>query len=204
MPGLLNQQTSAQAPNAGAPVPNATQATGPADQEESANVGPEEQEAYDAFVTNGMKIMYDEAAMPQLIESLRGDGNPVQGLANSLVMIVTRLEDSAAQGGQELSGDVMMHGGSELLEQMAELAGQAGIEYSEKDMESALYLAMDQYRETRQEQGKLPQEAFQADLQELAKAEQSGQIEEVFPGITEYAKNAPKPDEANPQPQRGG
>ena len=189
MPGLLQQQQRALAPA-----------------QEDETVTPEEQEQYDLFVSNGMKLLYDQKVMPKLMESIRGggnateDGNPIEGLANALSMLVMRLEDSAAEKGQPISPDVMLHGGTELLEQMADLAEQAGVHtFDESEIETALYLALDTYRTTRQQQGKLPEDQLKADMQQLAQAEQDGSIDEIIPGITEYAKKAPKPDQA----QRG-
>ncbi len=190
MAGLLNSKRQ----------PNA-EASG--DQGEEPNVTEAEQREYETFVTNGMRILDDQKALPKLLESIAGDGNPVEGLANSLAMLVMRLEDSAAQGGQKISGDVMLHGGTELLEQMVELAEEAGVhEFEEKEIESALYLAMDLYRTTRQQQGALPEDQLAADTQELTRADQAGELENMIPGITEFAKNAPKPDQGQP-PRRG-
>ena len=153
-------------------------------QTEAPNVSPEEQKQYDDFVGNGMSMLYAENGLPQIIEALKGDGDPVEGLANALVMLVMRLEDSAAEAGEEISGDVMYHGSVELLEQMIEIAEEAGIhEFSAQDQENALYLALDQYRITRQQQGKLPEETLRADMQQLVDAEQSGNLEEMLPGI---------------------
>ena len=165
-------------------------------QEDESNVTPELQAEYNRFVTNGMRMLYNQKAMPQILESIRGDGNPVEGLANALVMLVMRLEDSAAQQGQQIDGDIMEQGGAELLEQMVDLAEKAGVhKFKEKEMESALYLAMDLYRTTRQQQGRLPEEQLAADMQELMRADQAGELEQMIPGITEYAKKAPKPEQ---------
>lgn len=188
MPGLLTQQGQ----------PQIDTDTG-ADQDEAPNVTPEEQQQYDLFVTNGMQVLDDEKALPQVIEAIRGDGSPVEGLANALVTLVMRLEDSAAEQGQKISGDVMMHGATELLEQMVDLAEKAGVhEFDEKEMESALYLAMDTYRSSRQEQGKLPEDELKADMEQLIQADQAGGLEDLIPGITKYAESAPKPDQAPP------
>lgn len=180
MAGLLNQQ---QGQDRGA--------------EQSANVTAEEQSSYDRFVTNGMQMLYNPQALPQLLESVRGDGNPIQGLANALVTLVTRLEDSAEQAGDQVSGDVMLHGGTELLEQMVELAEEAGVhKFTDEEIESALYLAMDTYRTTRQQQGRLPEEQLAADMQQLVQADVAGELEQLLPGIGKYAEKAPKPDPA--------
>lgn len=175
MAGLLNQQTNV------------------ATEEAATNVTPEEQEQYNQFVTNGMQAMYDEKSLPQMLQAIQGDGNPVEGLANALVMLVTRLEDSAEQAGQKISGDVMLHGGTELLEQMADLSKEAGMhDFNKQELEEALYTAMDLYRGFRQEQGKLEPEPYVQDIQALQAAEESGNVDDVMPGLTEFAKKMPK------------
>lgn len=171
-------------------------------QEEESNVTPEEQAEYDEFVTNGMNLIYGEQVMPQVLQSIEGDGNPIQGLANTVATVVMRLEDSAEQAGRPISGDVKFHGATELLEQMAELAEEAGVhQYSEEDMESSLFLALDIYRATRSEQGKLPEEAITEDFQQLVQADKQGNLNEVLPGVEEYAQRAPKPEGG---PEGGG
>lgn len=159
--------------------------------EEEPNVSPEEQAQYDSFVKNGMNLIYDEKGMDKLVESLDGDGSPVEGLANTLVTVVMRLEDSAADAGHPVSGDVVMHGGAEIMGLMAEMSSEAGVhEFSDAEQESAWYMAQDQYRSMRQEQGVLPVEQLQADMNEMLQAEQAGTLGEMLPGIEEYAQRA--------------
>lgn len=220
MPGLLNvqrndavqpgavqpgAQPSPGQPGAAPPVqPGAPQAGNlkPAEADEG-SVSPEEQAQYNEFVTNGMSLLHNEKALSGLLKAMKGDDNPVEGLANTVASIVMRIEDSAQKQGVKISGDVIMHGGTELLEQAAELAEKAGVhEFSDKELESALYLAMDIYRTTRQQQGKLPAEQFGQDMQELQAAEQGGSLEEMFPGIGKYAET--HPTEAQPPAQQPG
>lgn len=171
----------------------------------SENVSPEEQQQYETFVTNGMSIIYGDGSMPQVLQAIEADGNPVEGLANVLTMIVMRLEDSAKQSGTELTADVMFHGARELLEQLVDLAEQAGIaQIDEKQMDSAFYLALDMYRSQRQEQGALNTDELKAGMNEIMQAEQQGQLDELLPGLSEFAKNAPQPppDAIRPQDQQ--
>lgn len=156
---------------------------------EQSNVTPEEQQQYEQFVANGMNMMYDEKSLPSIVESIRGDGNPIEGLANTLAMMVMRLEDSAAQQGQPIGGDVMYHGAAnELLPLLVELSAASGVhEFTDDEIESALFQALDLYRATKQEQGQLPQEQFAQDMQAINQAEQSGSLDEVLPGLQEYA-----------------
>lgn len=168
MPGLLNPKN---------------QAT------DVSSVSAEEQQQYNRFVGNGMQMMFAEEGLSTVVESLKGDGNPVEGLANSVVAVVTRLEDSAKQAGEAVSGDVLYHGGVELLEQLADLAKVAGVhDFSEDEMESAMYLALDTYRITREQDGGLPQDRMKADMQELEQAERDGTLDQLLPGIQQFAQ----------------
>jgi hypothetical protein len=192
MAGLLNPQKTPQPTAApGAPMPEG---------EESSNVSPEEQAQYTQFVENAMAMMYDDKMMPTLIQQLKTGDKPAEALGNAVATIVMRLEDSAKDKGIDLSGDVMFHGATEILEQLVELAEAAGVEVSEEDMESALYIGLDTYRSTRQQQGRLPTDEISQDMQELLQAEQEGTIDQMLPGISEYAQRAPKGE----QPQGPG
>lgn len=175
--------------------------------EDESNVAPEEQAQYDTFVKNGMRLIYNEQGLPKMVETLAGDGDPVEGLANALVTVVSRLEDSAKQSGVELSPDAKFHGAAELLEQMAELSEKAGIhQFTEQEMESALYTAFDQYRQLKQQQGTLDVEGLKQDAAELAAADQAGTTEEMLPGISEFAARGQQAAGAAPEepPRRRG
>jgi len=182
MPGLLNNQSAGKASTA-------QQDTGSAAPSgEEPNVTAEEQAQYDEFVSNGMNLLHDEKNLDGMLQALSGDGNPVEGLANVVASIVMRVEDSAEKNGVQISGDVLMQGGTNLLEQAAELVEEAGIhEFSEDELGTAVNMAMDIYRSARQQQGKLPTEQLGAEMQELQAAEQDGSLEQLIPGITEHA-----------------
>lgn len=217
MAGLLKQPPQGGAPPSGMPQaqggPPMAGATGqpmPAGPgagpptEEAGNVSPEEQAEYEQFVTNGMQLMYNEELMPQLLERIEGAGNPVEGLANAAAMVVMRLEDSAEGQERAISEDVKFHGGTELLEQMAELAQEAGIhEYSEEEVESAFYLALDIYRSTRQEQGKLSMDEINQEMQSLVQADQAGRLNEVLPGIEQAAAHLAETQPTSAPPPGG-
>ncbi len=133
--GLLTQQ-QAPAPGATAPTPEPTDGERP-------NVSPEEQAIYDQFVDNALSAIYDDKSLPQIIESLKGDGNPVDGLANTAVNVVVRVQDSAEQADQAISPDVVFNAGIEILEDLAELAATAGVhEFTAQEVEGATFQAM--------------------------------------------------------------
>ena len=192
MPGLMQPQGKPMPgqPPQGAPMQGQAMPQGqPGQTEEESNVSPEEQGAYDKYVQNGMQLMYSEKTMPQLVKTIGGDGNPVEGLANAALTVVTQLDQSAKQKGVEISPDVKYHGAEELLSQMAELAEAAGVhEFSDEELEQAFFLALDMYRVGKQESGELDNNAIQQDMQMLVDADKQGQLDQVVPGASEYAK----------------
>ena len=183
--GSLTQQPGG-AP-AGAPAPAAgVPAPGQGGGEDQPNVTPEEQAQYDQFIDNAFSAIYDEKSLPQIIESLKGNGNPVDGLANTAVAVVTRVEDSAEKAGQALSPDVVFNAGSEILEDLAELASKAGIhEFTPDEVEGALFQAMDLYREMRGRDGGAARPQIVEDFNQIVELDQAGKLDEVAPGLTE-------------------
>ena len=189
MPGLLTQQpggvpAAASAPAQGAPTP----AQG--DSGEQPNVSPEEQAIYEQFVNNAFSAIYDEKSLPSIIESLKGDGNPVEGLANTAVGVVARVQDSAEQAGQALPPEVVFQAGVEILEDLAELAEKAGVhDFTPEELEGATFQAMDRYRELK---GGADGAAFQGakeDFNKIVAIDQAGRLDEAVPGLSERYGN---------------
>jgi Glu-tRNA(Gln) amidotransferase subunit E-like FAD-binding protein len=193
MPGLLSQQSGA--PPSAAPTP-ATPAPQPeAAGEEQSNVTPEEQAIYDEFVDKALSAIYDDKSLPQIIESLKGDGNPVDGLANTAVGVVVRVQDSAEKAGQALTPDVVLHAGSEILEDLAGLAEKAGIhKFTSEEIEGAAFQAMDLYREMKGRDGGAARPQIVEEFNQVVALDQAGRIDEVAPGLTEkYGDSAQGP-----------
>lgn len=148
------------------------------------NVSPEEQAQYDQFVNKGFEVIYDKRTLPQVLDTLKGGDDPQAGLANATAMVVMRLEDSAKQAGKPIPPDVVFHGGVEILEDLANLASEAGIhDFSEEEIEGALYQALDVYRSTRQKQGELDEGAIKQDFSEIVEADRQGRLGEMVPGL---------------------
>lgn len=84
------------------------------------------QKVYETFVKNGIKLIHSESSLPAIIQALDGDGNPPQGIANALMLVVKRLEDSAAQKGAEIPEDVIEQGKRELMQHLAYLSKESG------------------------------------------------------------------------------
>lgn len=152
------------------------------------NVTPDEQNAYNQFVVNGMKLIFNEATTPKLIQRLQADENPIHALAATTVAIVSKLKASAESAGQQVSPDILMHGGTELMSNIAELAKAAKVHtYTPDEQEKALYTAMDMYSNQEMQKGTLDKEGFARDFQTLVAADKAGKLDEVLPGASEAA-----------------
>ncbi len=191
MAGLLSGAQAGPQRGQGAPMADGTAEgqdapaadQGMAQQGEQPNVTPEEQAQYDRFIDMAFRLIYDERSFPAIMKRLAATPDPVEGLAAVVVMVVSRLKDSAKQQGVEISPDVLFHGGSELLEDIADTAAKAGIhQYSEQDLEKALYRALDLYRAMDQ-RGGADRQAFQQDWDALVQADRQGRLGDLVPQL---------------------
>lgn len=156
-----------------------------------ANVSPEEQQQYDQFVGNALRMISSPKTRGAILKSLAGDGKPEEGLATTAAMIVRQVQDSARKNGAEISADVMLHGGVEIVEALAETQANAGIaDLSEEQVEGALFRAVDHYRGMAASDGSLNPQAAQQDLEMLKAAEEQGRLGEMLPGVDQMQGGA--------------
>lgn len=178
---------------------------------ETQQATPEEQAVYDRFVARGYQLIYDKAMFPKVLELLQGGGDPVEGLARATAMIVSRVAEAAKQADARLSGDVLLHAGTEIFEDLATLATDEGIHDFVGDadaLEGAYFRALDIFRGMLQASGGIDQAAAKADFDRLVEMDKGGQLEQVFRGLAEGDagdKAEPEPEEppAGPMPSGG-
>ena len=153
------------------------------------NVTPEEQAVYDKFVDNGRVMIFEDKMAAQILKQIRDEEMPSKGLASVIVSLVMRLKDSAGENGAEIDSSILMHGGLELMENIAELSAVAGVhKFSEKEIESALYQAMDLYGTIEHEAGTVNKEALAEDVNMLQQADRSGELDQLLgEGFTAHA-----------------
>lgn len=206
MPGLLAQDEEEFVSQDGeAPEPEGDEP--PADDmegEQPSNVSPEEQEQYERFVDNCYSMIYDGKVLPKIIQSLDATEDPKMNLANATVIVVKQVAESASKAGTEISGDILMHGGAAVMEDLADLALKVKIhDYTEGEMEGAAYMAMDMYRQMEEKAGTLDVEASKADMRDVLIADQEGRMDELIPGAQGRfgAKKAPPDKEEQPEPE---
>jgi hypothetical protein len=166
--------------------------------EQPSNVTPEEQAAYERFVDNCYSLVYDKKTIGNVLKSLDATDDPKMNLANTTVMIVKRVADSARQAGQQVSTDVLMHGGAEVLEDLADLAAKMGLHsYTPDEIEGAVYIAADLYRGMAEADGTLDIEGSKRDMAKAIQADQAGQMDAIIPGAS--ARFGAKKEPAEPE-----
>lgn len=154
--------------------------------EDEGNVSPEEQAQYDQFVAQGMKLYNDPKVMPSILGMIEGDGDPVNGLASATATIVVRLVQSMKGLPTKMSGDVIYHGGVELLEQLADVGAVTKLhDFTPEEMQQAELRAVDMVRDMLTKSGDIDNEAVMQDFNALVEADKAGNIDEVLPGISE-------------------
>ena len=164
------------------------------------DASPEEQALLDHFVGKGIQLIYSGQAMPGIVETLKGDGDPVAGLATATVQVVTRVGQAAEKAGQQVPGDVLFEAGRQILQNLADLSAEAGIKDYSKDQDSldgAFFRAVDDYRVQMQEAGKIDQAHYQGEMEALQQADQSGVLEQML-------RQLARQDQENAQPQPEG
>lgn len=154
-----------------------------ADQDAPPNVSPEEQAEYTAFVETALNLITDDGSEQAILGSLKGSKDPVLSLASTALNVVKRVEAAAAAKGTKVPGEIILHGGEEIVSALAEMAGAAQIhDYTPEEISGAFYRAADMYREDKQSRGEIDEAAAKSDLEELKAADASGQLDQVVPG----------------------
>lgn len=110
---------------------------------------PEEQAAYEKFVSMALLHMHDDAVRPGLVEQMR-KGDPVRAIGQAAATLGMTLIQKARDAGEDIPVDVILHGGAEVVDALVEIAEAAGIgggEISEEDAERAYLEAADEFRD---------------------------------------------------------
>lgn len=166
---------------------------------------PEEQALYDKVVAQAFDLIYDQKFLPAVATMLQGSGDPIEGLASAAAQITARVVGAAQQAGQQIPPDVVLHAGTEIYEDLADLSRKMGIKDFSKDQnafEGAYFRALDEFRMLVQEAGGADQKSAQADLAKLQQMDQSGQLEKMLMGL---AENDPRNGrQERPQAGTGG
>lgn len=195
----------------------APQEQAPAAQAGSSQAAPEQQAEYDRFVGRAMELIYSEQMFPRIVEMLRGGkkppGNPdsepskksgpAEALAMTTVTVIERVVGAAKKAGQQLSPDVIFHGGTEIFSQLAEISDKAGISDYANDrdaLEAAYFKAIDIYLKQAQRSGDIDKQAAQAQMQKLEEMNKNGELEQMLRDLDAKDQAARQPANDNEAP----
>lgn len=164
------------------------------------NVSPEEQAAYEQFVEAGIALIYGggevRPGILQLLDNdpadliaVLGDNVPelkerfskVVALAATTVIVVLEVVRNLPE---KPDGAILMHGGKAILEDLAELAEQAGQEeFTQDELNTAFLHAVDIYQAVGTEEGFVDKENASQEFAEILNAQEQGQLDKVLPGL---------------------
>lgn len=208
MPGMMNDELKAKMGVAeAAPAPE--EDTVP-DEAGGEPASPEEQQAFNEFVNEGLKLIYEGGKVrPQILEYLDDDPSdlikvlgeeealkqfsPVVALAATAVVVVLQLVRRA--GDQKPADEIIFHGGKLLLEDLSDLADEADIhDFTPEEVHKAWYIGLDLYRETASAEGLLDKTQLADEFEQIKAADAQG----MFGG------GQPAQAEQPGQPEGGG
>ena len=162
-------------------------------------VDPKHQEQYDLFVANGITIIHNEKTSEKLINQILKAEDKVEAVANSTLIVVRKLEDSATANKIKLSENVLMHGANELMGAIIAIAEAAGMEpMTDEQKEHSYSLATSKYIDAAVKTGKITKERLKQMGQEASQTPDGQKI--VQKQQSAQQEQAPPP--AQPQPTR--
>lgn len=188
MAGLTTQMP----PAAPAAPPTGAAPTAPAQAQQAPSgpkltMGPVDPELMKKFTANCMNVVTD--TLDAVKKTVSEAQDKVEGLAQATAIVVIRVEDSLEQSGQPLNLNMTFEAGSETAVDIADAMDRSGVyTYSQGEIEAGFIRAVDQYRVTRSQQGRLDPAVFKGIIQEMKQAEQDGTLEDKFPGLGEFAQ----------------
>lgn len=167
-------------------APETADATDAGESEGSSGVNatPEQQAQLREFVRNGQLLIYDKTLFHTIVDRFRNADDPVEQLATMAVLVVKRLYDSAKG---QLDPAVVFHGGTEIVDELAELSEKAKAHaFTDEEKQAALYRGMDKFRSMEQRLGNVDRGEAQQEWGRLKAADQSGQLDQAVPDARQH------------------
>lgn len=161
---------------------------------------PKEQQQYETFVSLAILAIYDKKSGPKTVDFLRNATDPVTAVATVSSGIAMRVYQNAKDNNQEISGDVILHAGKEIVETVIDLAERVtGKQFDDAMMEKAFYAAADMFAAEMKRAGVYTDQVAAEDAASLTAMRDSGQLAAitggqkptVMPGQEQAAPAAP-------------
>lgn len=127
---------------------------------ERSNDGNQDQDLYDIFVAQGIKMA------AKIAPSIQGKAS-IDTLGNALFEIVKKVEEGGAKNGIEFDIPVLLHGSNDILGHLIELSG---VDINEEQVKAVVGIAVGRYIQDAVKTGKMTPEQ----VQQLAQQGQQG------------------------------
>lgn len=167
---------------------------------EEPNVTPEEQAAFDEFVTTGLELIYEGGQVkPGILKLLDDDPSdlikilgrdvpelgerfsPVIALAATATIVVMEVVKRLKE---HPDGSIIMHAGKELLEELGDLADDVnGKDFTQDELNQAYLHAVDLYQAIGTADGTVDKELASQEFADILNAQEQGQLDKVLPGL---------------------
>lgn len=146
------------------------------------NATPEEQDMYDRATALALMALYDEGMLQEVAQTVSEDEAPAEAMGEIAASLTLRVYKEAEDQGVQLSGEVLMHSGAEIVEHIADIAKRVGVPVDEAMMEQAYYHGLDMFRSLAQQSGIYDEAAAQEDVAMLNQMDQDGRLEQMLAG----------------------
>lgn len=153
---------------------------------------PEEQEIYNRVVAMAILAIYDKKMMPKTIEFIEKSDDPVEAVAEIVSQIGMRVYNKAKEKGHDIPGDIMLHAGQEIVEEVINLAEAAGVaEFTPQQAEAAFYAAADKFGQAGRKMGVYSEEQAKSDMAELDRMTDAGEFDAMLSQIHAAQQGGP-------------
>lgn len=147
---------------------------------------------YQMFVAKGLDLISGQQTRKDILVLLKA-GKPVESLANTLVVVLQKLDIAARKKGTEVHDYVKIIGANELLQELAKIAKAARIFDLDKDhLELAFSLAIQDYVKTEIQAGRIDGAKLYQTMQQNVKKMAPKDKQEMDLAIQRIAATAKK------------
>ncbi len=164
--------------------PQIPEADMPPPQQLGEDASPEEQDLYDRVVAMAITMIWSKKMMPKTLKLIEQSDDPVNAVAEVVSQVGTRVYSKAKKDGIDIPGDILLHAGEEMVEEVINLAETAGVaEFTPQQAEAAFYAAADKFGQTGRKMGVYSDEQAQSDMAELDRMADAGELDEMVSQI---------------------
>lgn len=145
----------------------------------------DEQRLYDAFVGGAKMMLFDGGpGLQQTAHYLQQAGDPVEAIADIASIIAGRVYTAARDKGEDIPADVLLHGGHEIVADVAELAQALGLgQFEPQQIDQAFYRAADKFGGMARQMGAYSDKQAEQDKADLDQMADSGDLERLLGGL---------------------